>query len=112
MTELCGSDEANEWEFVGLLPVDSGMMMIVDPQYIKPDFDTDGYAKPGLNYAGACEAALSDEGHGEFGDGAAFCVYSGSGQKAVFQRRSACGDLETRIVHTDVGHLMKVIYPV
>ena len=69
------------FEKVGYIGVDSGQVMLIDPCYIKNDFESEFKAKPGLNYAGACEVTLSSEGYGNFG-----------GVEMAFATRTAHGD--------------------
>ena len=63
---------------VGSVAVDSGQIMLIDPCYIKADFESEFNAPPALNYAGACRASLSEDKCGEFG-GLGFCTSSGYG---------------------------------
>jgi hypothetical protein len=57
-----------EYTKVGSIPVDSGQIMLVDPCYIKQDFESEYDAVPGLNYAGACKQTLGKGGCGGFGN--------------------------------------------
>jgi hypothetical protein len=77
---------------VGNVAVDSGQIMLIDPCYIKADFETEYNAPPALNYAGACKASLSSDGYGEFG-GLGFCTSSGYGDGLypVYVKRDETG---------------------
>lgn len=76
---------STEFVRVGYIGVDSGQVMLIDPCYIKSDFDGDMHDKPGLNYAGACRVTLSDEGCGNFGG-------PGQPEEMAFATRTAYGD--------------------
>jgi len=76
----------------GCIPVDSGQIMIIDPCYIKKNFESESTDKAGLNYAGACEVTLSEKLCGEFG-GLAFAssTHSGDGEYPVYVKRDRDG---------------------
>jgi hypothetical protein len=69
------------FEKVGYIGVDSGQIMLIDPCYIRKDFESEFKDKPDLNYAGACEVTLSKDGCGNFG-----------GIEMAFATRTAYGD--------------------
>jgi hypothetical protein len=78
----------------GYISVDSGQIMIIDPCYIKKDFESESTDKAGLNYAGACAVTLSENLCGEFG-GLAFAssTYSGDGEYPVYVKRDRYGKI-------------------
>ena len=82
----------NTFQLEGHISVDSGQVMLIDPCYIKGDFDTDPVK--GLNYAGACGVTLSKHRCGEFG-GLAFATstYYGDGEYPVFVKRDESGGI-------------------
>lgn len=82
------------FEKVGYIGVDSGQVMLIDPCYIKKNFESEFGAKPDLNYAGACEVTLSQDGCGNFGgDGMAFATRTafGDGTYPVYVKRDSRG---------------------
>jgi hypothetical protein len=82
------------FEKVGYIGVDSGQVMLIDPCYIKKDFESEFKDKPDLNYAGACEVTLSKAGCGNFGgDGMAFATRTafGDGTYPVYIKRDESG---------------------
>lgn len=94
----------SNWQKVGTVGVDSGQIMLVDPCYVKQTFETAWNAKPGLNYAGACEATLSDKHCGNFGGSSmAFATSSGygDGEYDVYVRRLGDRIAEVKIVFID-----------
>jgi hypothetical protein len=68
----------NRFVLAGKIPVDSGQIMLVDPCYIRKDFESEYNDKPALNYAGACKATLSKDSCGVFAK-IAFATSSGYG---------------------------------
>lgn len=68
----------NRFELVGKIPVDSGQIMLIDPCYVRKDFESEYDDKPALNYAGACKVTLGREGCGVFAK-CAFATSSGYG---------------------------------
>jgi hypothetical protein len=78
----------------GYIPVDSGQIMLIDPCYIKQDFESESTDSAGLNYAGACAVTLSDNRCGVFGDLAfATSTHSGDGTYPVFVKRDRKGKI-------------------
>lgn len=100
--ELIRENEENGFVFAGNIPVDSGQIMLIDPCYVKSNFENEYGAKPfGLNYSGACEASLSKQGFGVFGNDLGFCTRTayGDGSYPVFVKRDRDGTIkEVKIV--------------
>ena len=106
-------------ELVGMIGVDAGMVMVVDPCYIEAGFANDevnaeGRAekwrairdgevpeKPGLNYLDCCAVVCNADGHvGELDGGAAVVTESGhgDGRYPVYVER----DFDGRVVSLTV----------
>lgn len=93
------SNKPNDFHLEGYIPVDSGQVMLIDPCYIKSDFESEFDAEPSLNYAGACKVTLSKNRCGEFG-GLAFATSTlhGDGSYPVYVKRDKDGGiLEVKI---------------
>jgi hypothetical protein len=88
------TNDSTGYKREGSIPVDSGQIMLIDPCYIKKDFESDD-APAGLNYAGACNVTLSDKRCGRFGGPAllAFATSTahGDGCYPVYVKRDAKG---------------------
>jgi len=94
----------SKFEKVGYIGVDSGQVMLIDPCYIKKDFENEYGDKPGLNYSGACEASLSKKCCGNFGgNDMAFCTGTthGDGVYPVFVRRNRNGRVTAIMIDFD-----------
>jgi hypothetical protein len=95
----------SDFELVGEIGVDSGQVMLIDPCYIKHDFENESTDKPSLNYAGACNASLSKKGCGNFGgnkhdDTVAFCSRTthGDGVYPVYVKRDRLGRVTAMMI--------------
>ena len=102
---------SKEWEFAGVVGVDSGQLMVTDPCYLKSEWDPNvdldfgDEAKGRFSYNGACHATLSKEGFGQLnykmghaGAGVAFSSGWGDGVYGVFIRKVDGRNAEARIV--------------
>lgn len=98
----------NGFQLAGHIGVDSGQVMLIDPCYIKKDFESEYGDKPALNYAGACEASLSKNGCGNFGGSKhsntlAFCsgTTHGDGVYPVYVKRNRNGRVTAMMIDFD-----------
>lgn len=101
-----------EWEYVGVVGVDSGQLMVCDPCYIESEWQPQvhldfGDAHKGeFSYDGACNATMSEKRYGQLnyrmghaGAGVAFSSGWGDGSYEVRIRRTPEGRIaEARIV--------------
>jgi len=95
----------SDFELVGKISVDSGQVMLIDPCYITPEFETESTDDPSLNYAGACNASLSTKRCGNFGgnihdDTVAFCAQTihGDGVYPVYVKRDRIGRVTAMMI--------------
>ena len=99
------------WEFVGVVGVDSGQLMVCDPCYLEKEWspvvtlDFGPGAAGKFSYDGACNATLSAAGHGQLnfllghaGAGVAFSSGWGDGSYEVWIRRSEGRIAEARVI--------------
>jgi hypothetical protein len=98
----------NGFTLAGHIGVDSGQVMLIDPCYIKADFESEYGDKPALNYAGACKVSLSSKGCGNFGGNAysntlAFCTGTthGDGVYPVYVKKNRHGRVTAMMIDFD-----------
>jgi Protein of unknown function (DUF4241) len=114
MTEI----NESEWEFAGVVGVDSGQVMIGDPCYLNSEWDPEpdrvvpdyeGVPEGNFSYSGACKATLGEKKYGQLnyrlghaGAGVALSSGWGDGTYPVLIRRNEEGRIaEARIVFID-----------